>query len=659
VAFPVGFGSVDPSDTDEEEPLWGGSAGLEQQYPFSAPVCLPIKATVCLRMPRPLSGIALRPVLAAGAAVVFLIVSACAPSSSAPQPGSSEAPAARDTAARDTAARDTAGAAAHEPARQPAPLPSTAPTPYPDRIVLTWEKDPSSSLSVTWRTDTTVTGARAQIAPARGEPSFYTKARTVPADTDPLRAHRVDGERVSARYHSVTFEGLASDSLYAYRVGDGERWSEWFQARTAAAGPEPFSFVYVGDAQNNVRSHWSRLIRQAFTDAPAADFMVHAGDLVNNAHRNVEWGHWNAAGSFIQSMVPNVAVPGNHEYAGYTSRRVEATFSIEVEASASEMTGTITLPDGDTAPLTARRKGTPPSDGPMLPGTWQYSIGGYSGALEIEGQEGSYRAALRDDQGEYPLQNISAGGDRLSGDFRRTIEREGEERLSIHWRPQFALPTNGPEGMEETVYHLDHQGMRVVALNSNVRDSSRLERQTEWLEATLQDAAQDDGIRWVVATFHHPMFSSGEGRNNERLREKWVPLFDEYNVDLVMQGHDHTYARGRRTQNLKQGVNARSPVGGTVYVNSVSGAKMYEIKPDRWEGFDRIEMQRGGENTQLYQVVRVQADTMKYRSYTATGTLYDAFDLVRQPDGPNRMVERPVAGAPERTHENTLEYARP
>jgi hypothetical protein len=155
------------------------------------------------------------------------------------------------------------------------------------------------------------------------------------------------------------------------------------------------------------------------------------------------------------------------------------------------------------------------------------------------------------------------------------------------------------------------------------------------------------------------MFSSGEGRNNERLREKWVPLFDEYNVDLVMQGHDHTYARGRRTQNLKQGVNARSPVGGTVYVNSVSGAKMYEIKPDRWEGFDRIEMQRGGENTQLYQVVRVQADTMKYRSYTATGTLYDAFDLVRQPDGPNRMVERPVAGAPERTHENTLEYARP
>jgi TonB-dependent receptor len=32
VSFPVGFGSVDLSDTDEEESLWGGSVGAEQQF---------------------------------------------------------------------------------------------------------------------------------------------------------------------------------------------------------------------------------------------------------------------------------------------------------------------------------------------------------------------------------------------------------------------------------------------------------------------------------------------------------------------------------------------------------------------------------------------------------------------------------------------------
>jgi 3',5'-cyclic AMP phosphodiesterase CpdA len=527
--------------------------------------------------------------------------------------------------------------------------------------VLSWEEDPASSLSVSWRTDSTVTDAKAQIAPALGAPSFYTKAKTVDAQTQDLHTHKVTGEHVNAQYHSVTFEGLMADTLYAYRVGDGTHWSEWFHASTASRQPAPFSFVYLGDAQNNVRSHWSRLIRQAYSDAPNIDFMLHAGDLVNHAHRNVEWGHWNDAGGWIQSMVPNVAVPGNHEYAGYRTWRARDTFQVKVEASGQEMTGTILEPDGNPEPLKATSSAAPSADSSPA-GKWEYNVdnGEYVGTLEIDGGSSGYSATLVSKDGDtYPLQNVSVDGSTLTGRFMMEVEKESPEKLSIHWHPQFTLPQNGPEGMKETVYHLDYQGMRIIALNSNIRDSSRLARQTQWLESTLQDAEQDENIRWTVATFHHPMFSSGEGRSNETLRKKWTPLFDEYNVDLVMQGHDHTYARGR-LENLEQGVNARSPKGGTVYVNSVSGAKMYEIKPDRWEDFEGIKMERGAENTQLYQVVRVQQDTMHYRSYTATGQRYDAFDLVqRNGDAPNEMIERPPANTAERTHENTLDYTRP
>jgi len=554
-----------------------------------------------------------------------------------------------------------------EAASSPEPeaaLPSTAPGPYPDRVVLNWEQDPASTLSVTWRTDSTVTDAKAQIAPALGAPSFYTEARTVEATTQDLHSHEVTGESVSAHYHSATFEGLMADTLYAYRVGDGQHWSEWFHARTASTQPEPFSFIYVGDAQNNVRSHWSRLIREAYAKAPRVDFLLHAGDLVNNAHRNVEWGHWNAAGGFIQSMVPNVVVPGNHEYAGYRSRVVEDTFQVEVEASGQEMTGTILEPDGNPEPLEATSSGAAPSSDRYPAGDWAYNVdnGEYVGTLEIENGGSAYSATLVSEDGrEFPLRDVSVDETTLTGHFLMEVEKESPEQLSIHWHPQFTLPQNGPEGLEETVYYLDHQGTRIIGLNSEAANMDEEVRatQTEWLESTLRDAEQNEDIRWTVVTFHHPMFSSGEGRNNEALREAWRPLFDEHNVDLVLQGHDHTYARGQ-TQNLKQGVSARSPAGGTVYVNSVSGAKMYEIKPDRWENFDGIEMQRGGENTQLYQVVRVGADTIKFRAYTATGKPYDAFDLVRPGDGgPSRMIERPPANRPERTHENTLEYTRP
>lgn len=363
------------------------------------------------------------------------------------------------------------------------------------------------------------------------------------------------------RYHSVTFDGLVPDSTYAYRVGDGTRWSEWFHAEAANDQPEPFSFIYLGDAQNNLRSHWSRAVRAAYSTAPDAAFAVHAGDLVNRAHRNVEWGRWHQAGDWIQSMVPTVPVPGNHEY-----------------SSDDEDWGLFVGPAGFEAP-------------------------------------------------------------------------GGRPSLSTHWRPQFALPTNGPEGLNETVYFLDHQGLRVIGLNTMAAklDSTMLQRQTEWLEATLQDAA----TRWIIVTMHHPLFASAEGRENPALRRAWRPLFQEYGVDLVLQGHDHTYARGR-TQNLTQGVNAR-PSSGPVYVNSVSGAKMYSLKDDRWENYDDIELKRGAENTQLFQVVRVERDTMKYRSYTATGEQYDAFDLVKRPgETPNELINRVSPNNKERTFDNTI-----
>jgi len=127
----------------------------------------------------------------------------------------------------------------------------------------------------------------------------------------------------------------------------------------------------------------------------------------------------------------------------------------------------------------------------------------------------------------------------------------------------------------------------------------------------------------------------------------------------VLQGHDHTYARGR-AKNLTRGVNTRSPVGGTVYVNSVSGAKMYELKPDEWDGYEPVDLARSAENTQLFQVIRVDGDTLHFRAYTVTGELYDAFELVKEaPDAPSRFNALIDPDAAAHTHDNTIPYERP
>jgi hypothetical protein len=411
-------------------------------------------------------------------------------------------------------------AAAEKPERFPEKL-AHRPTPIPDRIVLTWTGDPARSQAVTWRTDTSVKKALAQIALAEAGPRFITKAQNVPAVTTPLTTDL--GE---AHCHTAVFTNLTPKTKYVYRVGDGENWSEWIHFQTASDQPEPFSFLYFGNAQNDVKSHWSRVIRGAYSDMPRARFIIHAGDLINRANRDAEWGDWFYAGGWVNAMVPNVPTPGNHEY--------------------------------DKGP-------------------------------------------------------------------------DGKRQLSRHWRPQFALPTHGPDGLEETVYYLDYQGVRIVSLNSNEEH----ERQVAWLDRVLSDNPN----RWTVLTFHHPIYSAANERDNPVLRKRWQPAIDKHRVDLVLTGHDHTYARsGLLTfeSNVPTGTGVRDPKSGTVYVVSVSGPKLYRLTPREW-------MKKSLADTQLYQIISVDNSVLRYEARTATGQLYDAFELRKRPGQANELIERDEA----------------
>lgn len=211
-------------------------------------------------------------------------------------------------------------AIAHEPGEHHAPPPRVTdavlyqPSPIPDRIILTWTGDPTTSQTVTWRTSTEVSRAFAEIAIAGDGPDFKKTAQRIEAATQPFVSNLS-----KCHMHRVEFTELQPGTKYAYRVGDGgSNWSEWFQFRTAPIKNEPFSFVYFGDAQAEIRSMWSRVIREAHADAPRAAFMLHAGDLIDSAENDAHWGEWFYAGSWINAMIPVIATPGNHEYISAT-----------------------------------------------------------------------------------------------------------------------------------------------------------------------------------------------------------------------------------------------------------------------------------------------------------------------------------------------------
>ncbi|HRZ35338.1 MAG TPA: metallophosphoesterase family protein [Candidatus Paceibacterota bacterium] len=173
---------------------------------------------------------------------------------------------------------------------------------------------------------------------------------------------------------------------------------------------------------------------------------------------------------------------------------------------------------------------------------------------------------------------------------------------------QFALPRNGPPGLEaERAYAFHYADALLVVLDSNTEPGA----QTAWLEAQLEGSK----AKWKFVAYHHPAYSSAPNRDNVALREAWTPLFDRYQVDLALQGHDHAYLR---TYPMRAGQRGSRPRDGTHYVVSVSGTKMY--RQDQ-----RPYTEVGLTNAATFQVIDIQrqGDRLVYRAYDVDGDLRD------------------------------------
>ncbi len=102
----------------------------------------------------------------------------------------------------------------------------------------------------------------------------------------------------------------------------------------------------------------------------------------------------------------------------------------------------------------------------------------------------------------------------------------------------------------------------------------------------------------------------------------------------------------RAVHNVQDGLNTLDQQSGTVYVVSVSGGKMYKAAPDGWTPYKAV-LERKAENTQLFQIIRVAGDTLRYCAHTATGALSDAFELQKESvSRRNRFLETMPSIAP-------------
>ncbi|MFB8188784.1 fibronectin type III domain-containing protein [Microbacterium sp. NPDC055988] len=393
------------------------------------------------------------------------------------------------------------------------------------------------------------------------------------------------------KHFSATVTGLTAATQYRYRVGLPGSWSDWYEFRTADPSATDFQFIYYGDAQIGLDTTWPSVVKQAEANAPRSIGSVHAGDLINTSSNENEWVNW-FKGMKDSAVRTNVmAAPGNHEYSG---DKLLTAWKAAFEY---------------------------PHNNPSMS-----SIG--------------------------ELADLAKGDTEVAAQYRSLFE---------HWSA-FAA---------ETAYYTDYQGVRFITLNAT-RDATFLTPpalpscsgadcpivkgeelwirfQGAWLDLLLQNSPS----KWNVVTFHQPVFSASEGRDEPKLRADWVPVFQRNDIDLVLMGHDHTYARGYVNTDATETPGITT---GPVYVVSNSGAKHYELEtPEKnvWTNNGATQVLRG-QGVTTYQVIDVSKNQLVYRSYLAekqpdattdlpVGAVYDTFTVTKSDAGEKWVTEKGVA----------------
>jgi calcineurin-like phosphoesterase family protein len=101
-------------------------------------------------------------------------------------------------------------------------------------------------------------------------------------------------------------------------------------------------------------------------------------------------------------------------------------------------------------------------------------------------------------------------------------------------------------GLSNQYYSFDYQNVHFTVMSDYVSDEIDSEQYTFVQNDLAKAAAADPNVDWIVIVHHDQEYASTANNLLSRAnkwKEAYHPLFEQYNVDLVLQGHQHNYQR--------------------------------------------------------------------------------------------------------------------
>lgn len=198
-----------------------------------------------------------------------------------------------------------------------------------------------------------------------------------------------------------------------------------------------------------------------------------------------------------------------------------------------------------------------------------------------------------------------------------------------------------------SVYSFDYGDAHFMVMNTmdmgwDDRQRESFKQQIDWLE---REVAQTDK-KWKVVAFHKAIYSVGGHATDDEikeLRDMLYPVFDELGIDVVLQGHDHSYMRSHQMYNDEPILdyktdgngNPLNPDGTMYIVNNSAGTKYYDVKEDLDKYYAAYYEQP---RTPIYSGVRMTEDSFTIESYRSDEDVpFDTYTIVRDDDRPEAV----------------------
>lgn len=195
-------------------------------------------------------------------------------------------------------------------------------------------------------------------------------------------------------------------------------------------------------------------------------------------------------------------------------------------------------------------------------------------------------------------------------------------------------------------YSFDVQNVHFLAMSTELKNEPDKRDQLKFVRNDLNKTSSNPAIDWIIVYFHRQAYTSlitdgtgGVDRADNTTRDKYHPLFDKYNVDIVLQAHNHNYERSYPLNYNK--VNPDNPIkvsnetnnyysdlSGPIFVTvGTGGISLYQFM----EKADYIVNQTDSSYGFLNVDVINNGTKLNAKFLSNNGTVEDQFTIVKSP----------------------------